>query len=128
MPSKRQMKTLVRRKLDDTHIESIDPYTYAEVSMVLRGRRYTGRGFAKRHPRDTPCPRIGRDVAVGRAIKHIVSQLVQERDIRNLTADLHVFLHDYNKAMAEAGARAERLRGAGLPYGMWPKRLDVEVK
>ena len=68
-------------------LEEDEDHTRAEARLRMRGSTYIGTGRARRNPGDPAVPRIGEELAVGRALSElahqILSALADEHDVRD---------------------------------------------
>lgn len=60
----------------DISIDENDEHTEAVATIRLRDRDFTGRGRARRNPRDPNVPVVGEELAVARALADLSHQLI----------------------------------------------------
>ena len=57
-------------------LEEDEDHTLAEARLRMRGSTYVAKGRARRNPVDPSVPRIGEELAVGRALSELAHQLI----------------------------------------------------
>ena len=67
-----ETKSLTVEVLLEESLERTD----AKASVSVRGTRFTGWGRAKRNPSDPQVPKIGEELAIGRALGDLSNQLL----------------------------------------------------
>jgi len=58
-----------------THFSQQDPWTFIEIMVTYEGHEYSGVGFARRVYKDKWIAELGRDIALGRAIKDVIRNI-----------------------------------------------------
>lgn len=60
----------------DIAIDEAEDHTEAEATIRVRDRDFTGRGRARRNPRDPNVPVVGEELATARALADLAHQLL----------------------------------------------------